>query len=114
MIEWVAIIGYVCAWLFTARRVALRIIEDEASREAASRQYDRERRRRVNDGPLVDPGGRVLALIPGFIAGMLWPITWLGLAVSRTLVAPSEVAEAEREELVKLRALAREHNLPLE
>lgn len=116
MIEWALIAAYAVGWAWAARRLSVAILEQEAAREKTTRdEWEREFKRphRHRGAPLVDSEGRVMSLVFGSLAALVWPAALLVAVIAPRLRAPSEVADAERAELDALRKLAREHGLPL-
>lgn len=114
--EWIIPIAYLIGWIWTARTIAIRMIDAEARRAAGWRQSWRTQFREPHrdDGkPLVDGEDRVMSLVMGILIASVWPLALIVLAASSFLRSPTEIAEADRVELERLRKLAREHNLPM-
>lgn len=116
MITWLIVGAYAIGYLLTARMVALNMIEGEASVELERREGWRNRfsEPHSDDGkPLVDGEERVLSLLMGCIAAIIWPVVLLVIGIAGSLRSPSERLAEQRHELEALRKLAREHNLPM-
>lgn len=114
--EWLVPVAYVAGWLWTSYVIAMRMTESEAQTVLARRESWRSRFREPHedDGkPLVDGEDRAMNIILGLLIGLVWPLALVVLGLSKALRSPTEVAEADRAELEALRALAREHNLPM-
>lgn len=105
------LIGYLLGWLVCTFAFARIALEHDARQEAA-----RRRRGLGGAGPLVDGEYRGMAVMMGFVIGMVWPgALVLGasyLAVRPFLTTRAERDEVDRQELEAYRALAREHGLP--
>lgn len=112
---WLILGVYVIGFLFTARKVALHLIEEDAVSELRHREEMRRYREQPQyDGkPLVDGADRVMNLFMGCMAAAAWPVVLAVWAVARSLRSPSERIETDQQELRALRKLAREHNLPM-
>lgn len=116
MIGWVVLAAYVVGWLWTARLMAIRAVDSEARTELERREEWRKRFKEPHrdDGkPLVDREDRVMNLVMGLLVGVVWPLILPFLALAASMRIPTEVAEAQRQELESLRKLAREHGLPM-
>jgi hypothetical protein len=117
---WLILAVYALGFLFTARKVALYLIEEDASGERDSREHARKYRYEVKTGPLVSMGDRVMNLVMGCFAAMAWPAALAVWGVARSLRSPSERieaerirSEAERRELAALRKQAIQLGLPM-
>jgi hypothetical protein len=136
-VNWLILGGYLAAALWTWRCFALRHVEScaqdtlaELEARYSSSTY------RVQDRPhwIAEEIQRRGGLVPGYerdcgvamgaIAGLLWPLFWVGLGAllllditTNGLASPTEAAAEQRAkelaELEALRKLAREHNLPM-
>lgn len=109
MTWWIIGGGYLLGTVYTARRVALHVLEEDANRITHDKWLRDDYAR--SGKPLIDMTDRILAAMLGFCAGLLWPISLAVLWVAIGLRVPSEIAEDERRELERLRKLAREHGL---
>jgi hypothetical protein len=103
--------GYAAGYLYTTRKVALKILDSDARHALEMRSIYMHRREERK--PLTSTEDRVLALMMGLLVSIVWPVALVVLWVSTWLRAPIEVAEDERRELAALRRQAEELGLPM-
>lgn len=116
MTGWAVLTVYVAGYLWCTRWIALREIEEMAATELADREGWRKKFRephRDEGKPLVQSGDRVVQLMFAMLVSLFWPVVGAMVLVAGRLRAPTEVRADQRAELEALRALAREHNLPM-
>lgn len=116
MSDWIVVVAYLVGWAWTARTVAIRMIDQEARKTLERRESWRKRLCMPHDDdgkPLVDTEMRILSVVMAALIGIVWPLALLVVLIAGRLRTPTEVAEADRVELEALRKLAREHGLPM-
>jgi hypothetical protein len=126
MIWWLGMLGWFAMSCFTAVHVARVLLEGEARRRLRGRErrvagYTEEVAREIlaAEGPLITPDDRASNLGFALAFSVAWPACWVFIGFN-TLVGsaawletPTEKAERDRQELIELRALAREHGLSM-
>ena len=108
MIAWLIVIGYAVIWLLYGWRLTVRLLDNEVRRSPLHRNAREEAESWLG-----------LSMTAGFFMALFWPVVapvrglyWICME-GRLFRTPIEREEEQKEELDRLRKLAREYNLPM-